>query len=144
MITTGGERTVTTATAEKQILIADPSERFRQSLCQFLREKGFGVIDAADGSRALAETLLKHPDILLLDLSIEALGADRLVQILRTNPTTKRIPIFFMSEQEQSVPGFRPGIDDFIRKPFHGEEVLLRIQRTLFREDGKESAARDS
>ena len=144
MSTVGGERTVATATSEKQILIADPSERFRQSLRQFLREKGFGVLDAADGSKALAETLLKLPDILLLDLSVEALGAERLVQILRTNPTTKNIPIFFMSEQEKSVSGFRPGIDDFIRKPFHGEEVLLRIQRTLFREDGRESPAGDS
>ncbi|MDH3383885.1 MAG: response regulator, partial [Deltaproteobacteria bacterium] len=102
MSTVGGERTVATATSEKQILIADPSERFRQSLRQFLREKGFGVLDAADGSKALAETLLKLPDILLLDLSVESLGAERLVQILRTNPTTKNIPIFFMSEQEKS------------------------------------------
>ncbi len=144
MPTIRGERTVATATAEKQILIADPSERFRQSLRQFLREKGFGVLDAADGSKALAETLLKLPDILLLDLSVEALGAERLVQILRTNPTTKNIPIFFMSEQEKSVSGFRPGIDDFLRKPFHGEEVLLRIRRTLFREDSRESVAGDS
>jgi CheY-like chemotaxis protein len=140
----GEEPTMATATPEKQILIADPSERFRHSLCQFLRTKGFGVIDTSDGSRALAETLLKRPDILLLDLSVEALGAERLVQILRTNPTTKSIPIFFMSEEEKSVPGFRAGIDDFIRKPFRGEEVLLRIQRTLFRKDSRDAVAVDS
>lgn len=130
---------MTTATKVKQILIADPAEEIRQSLARFLREKGFEVIEAADGSKALAETLLKRPDILLLDLSVELLGAERFVQILRTNPITKSIPVFFLSEQEKSVPGFRTGVDDFIRKPFHEDEVLLRIERSLFRETITES-----
>ena len=137
-------RKMATATTAKQILIADPSEKSRRSLHQFLREKGYEVIDAADGSKALAETLLRRPDILLLDLAVAGLGADRLVQILRTNPNTKNIPIFFLSEQEKSVPGFRPGVDEFIRKPFHGDEVLLRIQRTLFQDNITESLAGDS
>src|SRR4030043_1872995 len=93
---------------------------------------------------ALAETLLKKPDLLLLDLAVAGLGADRLVQILRTNPHTKNLPIFFLSDQEKSVPGFRPGLDEFIRKPFHGDEVLLRIQRTLFQDNITESLAGDS
>src|SRR4030043_1341911 len=93
---------------------------------------------------ALAETLLKKPDLLLLDLSLPGLGPDRLVQILRTNPHTKNLPIFFLSDQEKSVPGFRPGIDEFIRKPFHGDEVLLRIQRTLSQDNIAESLAGDS
>lgn len=126
---------MTTATTTKKILIADPSQNFRHSLSRFLGEKGFAVIDVSDGSKALSETLLKRPDILLLDLSVGTLGVERLVQILRTNPNTVGIPIFFMSEQEKSVPGFRTGIDDFLRKPFHGEEVLLRIQRTLYKND---------
>ncbi len=133
-----------TGRAAKQILIADPSEKSRQFLHRFLREKGFEVADAPDGSKALAETLNRRPDILLLDLGIRVLGAERLVQILRTNPNTKNMPIFFMSEREKSVPGFLPGVDDFIRKPFHGDEVLLRIQRTLFRENLTESLAGDS
>ncbi len=133
-----------TGTTAKQILIADPSEKSRYFLRQFLREKGFEVIDVPDGSKALAETLIRRPDVLLLDLGVRTLGAERLVQILRTNPNTKNIPIFFMSELVKSVPGFRPGVDDFIRKPFHGDEVLLRIQRTLFQDNLSESLAADS
>jgi len=130
-----------TAMDAKKILIADPAEEVRHSLRKFLGERGFEVIEATDGSRALAEMLLRRPDILLLDLSVETIGAERLVQILRTNPNTKDIPIFFMSEQEKSVPGFRTGMDDFLRKPFHEDEVLLRIQRSLFREDGTDAQA---
>ncbi len=138
------KRTTARSSTAKQILIADPSEKSRQKLLRHLRDKGYQVIEAGDGSRALAETLLKKPEILLLDLSLPGLGVDRLVQILRTNPNTKEIPIFFLSEMEKSVPGFRPGIDEFIRKPYHEDEVLLRIKRTLFQDDITESLAGDS
>ncbi len=119
-------------TTVKRILISDPDEKSRQSLAHFLREKRMDVVDTPDGGKALSETLLKRPDVIIMDTSITVLGAERLVQILRTNPTTRTIPIVFMSEKERSVPGFRPGMDDFIRKPFHEDEVFLRLQRNLF------------
>lgn len=132
------------AAQSKRVLIADPVDKTRQSLAHYLREKGLEVFECADGSKTLAETLLRHPDILLLDLSITVLGADRLVQILRSNPNTKSIPIFFFSDMEKSVSGFRPGIDEFIRKPYHEEEVLLRLQRALFQDPLSEALTADS
>jgi CheY-like chemotaxis protein len=131
-------------TTVKKVLVADPSERSRQSLCHFLREKGMAVIETPDGSKALAEALLKNPDIILLDLSVGVLAPERLVQILRTNPNTKAIPIFFLSDKEKSVSGFRPGVDEFIRKPFHEEEILLRIQRSLFQDSLSDVFSGDS
>jgi len=128
----------------KRVLIADPADKTRQAMGMYLREKGLEVIEASDGSKALAETLLRKPDMLILDLSIPVLGAERLVQILRSNPHTKSLPIFFLSEQEQSVSGFRPGLDEFLRKPFHEDEVLLRIQRTLFQDPLSEALTGDS
>ncbi|HEY3490716.1 MAG TPA: DUF4388 domain-containing protein [Candidatus Deferrimicrobiaceae bacterium] len=130
--------------ASKRVLIADPVDATRQSLAHFMREKGLEVFESADGSKALADTLLHHPDILMLDLSITILGADRLVQILRSNPNTKGMPIFFFSDMEKSVSGFRPGIDEFIRKPYHEDEVLLRLQRSLFQDPLSEALTGDS
>lgn len=134
--------TVTQAT--KQVLLADPQEKSRQSLSAMLREKGFDVIEAGDGSRTLAETLLRRPDILVVDLSLPVLGAERLVQILRANPNTKSIPIVFLSDAETSVPGFRAGTDEFIRKPYNAEEVVLRIRRALFRDGPADLFSGDS
>lgn len=133
---------VTTAT--KQVLLADPGDSSRKYLASLLREKGFEVVEAGDGSKALAETLLRKPDILLVDMGLPVLGPERLVQILRTNPNTKAIPIFFISDTEKSIPGFRAGTDDFIRRPFHGEEVILRIQRALYRDATEDPFAGDS
>lgn len=132
------------ATTVRKILIADPSDGARRPLAQFLREKGFEVFEAGDGSKALSETLLRRPDALIVDLSVAILPAERLVQILRSNPNTSSIPIFFMSDREQSVSGFRPALDEFIRKPYHDEEVHLRIQRALFRGNLDEAFAGDS
>ena len=133
-----------TATVAKRVLIADPSDKSRQALSNYLREKGLEIIEVADGSRALAETLLRKPDILLLDLSVQILPPDRLIQILRSNPNTRSIPVFFLSDREQSVSGFRQGVDEFIRKPFHEEEILLRIQRTLYQDPLSEALTGDS
>ena len=56
-----------TITETKRVLIADPSDKSRQALSTYLREKGLEIIEVADGSKALAETLLRKPDILLLE-----------------------------------------------------------------------------
>ena len=128
----------------KRVLIADPSDMSRQALSTYLREKGLEIIEVADGSKALAETLLKKPDILLLDLSVPILAPERLIQILRSNPNTRSMPVFFLSDREESVSGFRQGVDEFIRKPFHEEEILLRIQRSLYQDPLSEVLTGDS
>lgn len=133
-----------TTQGKKCVLIADPSDKSRQLLSTYLRDKGLEIIEVADGSKALAETLLRKPDILLLDLSVPILPPERLIQILRSNPNTRSIPIFFLSDREQSVSGFRQGVDEFIRKPFHEEEILLRIQRALFQDPLSEALTGDS
>jgi len=135
---------MTTHLMIKRVLIADPSDKSRQALSAYLREKGLEVIEAADGSKALAETLLGKPDILLLDLSVPVLPPERLVQILRSNPNTRSIPVFFLSDREESVSAFRQGVDEFIRKPFHEDEILLRIQRTLYQDPLSEALTGDS
>jgi len=128
----------------KRVIVGDPVDKHRQALALFLREKGLEVIEVPDGSRALAETLLRKPDVLLLDLAVPILGPERLVQILRSNPNTREMPIIFISDQERSITGFRPGVDQFIRRPFQEEEVLQRIQRILYQDHLSEVVSGDS
>ena len=135
---------MSTIPVTKSVLIADPSDTSRQALATYLRGKGLEILEVADGSKALAETLLRKPDILLLDLSVPILPPDRLIQILRSNPNTRSMPVFFLSDREESVSGFRPGVDEFIRKPFHEEEILLRLQRALYQDPLSEALTGDS
>ena len=128
----------------KRVIVADPDDVRRQELAFFLREKELEVVEAPDGSRALAETLHQKPDILLLDLAVSVLSYERLIQILQSNPNTRETPIFFLSDQERSITGFRPGVDQFIRRPFQEEELLQRIQRLLCEDPFSEEFAGDS
>ena len=130
--------------SEKRVLIADPADQSRQALAHYLRDKGLEVLEVSDGSKALAETLLRRPSVLLLDMSVPILGPERLIQILRSNPNTKDLPLFFLSDREQNVSGFRPGVDQFIRRPFHEEEMFQRIQRALFQDPLSEILTGDS
>ena len=129
--------------AGKRIIVSDPVDARRQFLACFLRDKGLEVIETPDGSRTLAETLLRKPDLLLLDIAAPVLSPEQLVQILRSNPNTSEIPIFFLSDQERNITGFRPGVDQFIRRPFQEEEVLQRIQRLLFKDPFSKDFAGD-
>ena len=114
-----------------KVIIADPSGESRQSLGRYLREKGLETVEVSDGGKALAEALLSRPDMLLLDLSVGVLAPDRLVRILQSNPNTSTIPILFLSDRGQSVSGFRPGIDEFLKRPIRDEEIYIRIRRSL-------------
>jgi len=117
--------------AATKILIADPSVESRQSLGRYLREKGLETIEVSDGSMALAEALQSRPDMLLLDLSVGVLAPDRLVRILQSNPNTRTMPILFLSDRGQGVSGFRPGIDEFLKRPVRDEEIFSSIHRSL-------------
>ena len=118
----------------RKVLVADPSEASRQSLARFLREKGMEVIEAADGNKALADAVLNRPDILLLDLSINVIGAERIATMLRANFRTESIPVFFLGEEENAVSGLCRGIDRFLRKPVSPELLLQEILRDQIHE----------
>ena len=120
------------------VVIADPDENSRESIGRYLRGKGLDTVEVSDGGKALSEILIRHPDILLLDLSVGVLAPDRLVRILQTNPNTKAIPILYLSDKGRAITGFRPGIDEFLRKPVDEEEMFRRIQRALFPDSMRE------
>jgi protein-tyrosine kinase len=115
----------------RKILIADSSDVLRRSLVRILRGDGMEVIEVPDGGKALSEALLRKPDLLLLDLSLPLLPIGRLVGILRANPTTRSIPILFLGEPGQDLPGAGDGGGEVIRRPFRGEEVLARVRSLL-------------
>ncbi|MBI5575697.1 MAG: hypothetical protein HY896_04965 [Deltaproteobacteria bacterium] len=118
--------------AAKKILVADPSGDSRRSLSVFLRGKGLEIIEAQDGGMALSVVLQNLPDMLILDLSLGVLPPDRLVRILRANPNTDGIPVFYLGDRNEGIAGFRPELDGFLRRPFEEEDLFARMRRVLF------------
>jgi len=110
----------------RKILIADPDLGPVRPLTKALRQRGYHVQYAPDGTRALEIAVLRHPDVILFDEQCTLIEARSFMQILNTNPRTDDIPVVITtsSRDVERLRGFREG---FLHKPYNLDEVLSRI-----------------
>src|SRR5688572_22649255 len=118
----------------KKILIADPDLESVRGLTRALRQKGYQVHYAPDGSRALEVAVLRHPDLTLFDEQCKLLEARTFINILKTNPRTEDIPVVLTTASKDSD-RYRSLRDGYLRKPFNIDEVLSRIDHIMRRND---------
>ncbi|AZZ35561.1 DNA-binding response regulator [Bdellovibrio sp. qaytius] len=74
------------------------------------------------------------PNIVLMDYQMPRLNGAELCKNLKDNPHTKDIPIIFMSgvaTEDERVETLELGGDDFIAKPFHPKELILRLKKRI-------------
>ena len=97
-----------------------------------LESRGFEVIMENDGAKAIASFKKNQPDICVLDIMLPNKdGFDIADEIRELN---EEIPIIFLTAKTQTedvVKGFSLGGNDYIRKPFSMEELIVRIQNLL-------------
>lgn len=87
------------------------------------------------------------PNIVLMDYQMPLLNGAELCKNLKENPVTKDIPIIFMSgvaTEDERVETLELGGDDFIAKPFHPKELILRLKKRIQGYTVKLSAETDS
>jgi DNA-binding response OmpR family regulator len=121
----------------RKILVADADPETVRLLAPPLRQRGYQVHAAHDGSRALQIAILRFPDLILLDDRTPLLDTRTFVRILRTNPRTERIPVVLM--------GLAPDRDrlrlgSYLEKPLHLDAVLARIEQIFRRSDAARAA----
>lgn len=113
------------------LLIVDDVPANVSVLFDFLNQKGFKVLVAQDGKRAIKTVNTVLPDLILLDVMMPG-GMDgfEVCRTLKSQPKTCDIPIIFMTaltEIVDKVKGFELGAADYITKPLQQEEVLSRV-----------------
>ncbi|WP_224249693.1 DUF4388 domain-containing protein [Hyalangium gracile] len=123
----------------RKILMADPDLDSVRLLTRALRQRGYQVHYAPDGSRALEICVLRHPDLVLFDEACKLLDARTFIQILRTNPRTEEVPVVLTTTNQDldRLRGLR--LAAHLKKPFNLDEVLGRIEH-IFR---RAEAAKD-
>jgi CheY-like chemotaxis protein len=119
-------------TAVRKVLIADPDLEGVRTLSKALRQRGYQVHYAADGSRALELAVLRHPDVVLFDEACPLIEPSLFVQILESNPRTEGIPVVVTGNS----PPRAGAVQDVFQKPFQLGEVVSRIEEILSRADG--------
>lgn len=116
------------------VLIVDDTMENISVLFELLTGHQFEVLVADSGETALQILTHERPDIILLDVMMPGLNGFETCKQIKANPELKDLPIMFMtalSEPADKIKGFELGAMDYITKPFHNEEVLMRLKTQL-------------
>lgn len=113
----------------KKILYIEDEQALARIVTDMLRLKGYDVLHREDGQNILSVLNQFNPDLCIFDIMLPHINGLSIAQIVRgVNP---KIPIIFLSAKGQGqdvIDGFEAGANDYIRKPFSIDELLVRIQ----------------
>ncbi len=128
---------------QTRILLAEDELALGTIVKESLETRGFEVCYAQDGQEAKQMYLESKPELLVLDVMMPKKDGFTLVKEIRK--MDDRIPIIFLtakSRTEDVVEGFGYGANDYLKKPFSMEELIVRIKALLDRKKDK-SASED-
>ena len=127
-----------------KILVVDDDPNVQRLLRVTLKQEGFEVVVAGDGTEGLRLWEIEAPALILLDVTLPKQdGYQVAAKIRETEGSTTHVPIIMLTaekEVEQKVRGLRAGADDYLVKPFHQAELLARMKSLLARFTAREGA----
>lgn len=117
-----------------KILLAEDEASLGMIVKESLESRDFQVFLAENGVQALEMYQKETPDILVLDVMMPKKDGFTLAKEIRQE--NKRIPILFLTAKSQTndvLEGFQIGGNDYLKKPFSMEELIVRIKSLLNR-----------
>lgn len=124
-----------------KIVLAEDEPSLGQIVKESLESKGYQVILCTNGEIALTTYEKEKPHILVLDVMMPKMDGFTLAKEIRKRDTLT--PILFLTAKSQTqdvVEGFELGGNDYLKKPFSIEELIVRIQNLLKQTIANESA----
>ena len=118
-----------------KILVVDDEALLVKGIRFNLRNEGYEVITGSDGLEAVKLVQEQHPDLVVLDVMMPHMDGFALCREIRRTSNVPIIMITARGEDFERVMGLDIGADDYIVKPFSGEEVMARIRAILRRID---------
>ena len=117
------------------ILIVDDEQRMRSLIKDFLKQKNYSSLEAADGEEALQvfEENKYKIKLILLDVMMPKLDG---WSVLRQIRQTSNVPIIMLTargEEQDELFGFELGVDEYIPKPFSPKILVARVEAILKR-----------
>ena len=116
------------------VLIGERFKRFLQFETSFLAHRGFEILTASDGTRAVELARARHPRLILLDLEMGTTDGATACAAMRRDPTLAFTPIVILSEAdapEERERCLKAGCTKFVVKPPKPAEVLGSIAQML-------------
>ena len=114
--------------------LAEDDLKIAQLIKTGLEEQGYRVISVANGDEALHLFQSQPMDLVILDVMMPGLSGIEVSNMLRTSsPDLPILMLTAMGSIDDKIAGFNNGADDYLVKPFHFKELLLRIEALLRR-----------
>ena len=121
--------------AKTRILLVDDDPNISQLVNLYLTKEGFEVTACMTGTEALRSFKSSPPNLMLLDVMLPGMDGWSVLREIRKFSNIPIIMITARCEDFERVMGLDIGADDYIVKPFSGEEVMARIRAILRRLD---------
>ncbi|MBV9802019.1 MAG: response regulator transcription factor [Solirubrobacterales bacterium] len=112
-----------------RVLVVEDIPRHANRIAEGLRDQGMAVDVAYDGHEALAKLNLTAYDVVLLDRDLPGIHGDQLCQLVtRIDEPPMILMLTAAGAATDRVEGLALGADDYLPKPFHFPELILRIR----------------
>ena len=123
-----------TDTDAASILIIDDSLENRLLLSSQLEMEGYEILQAEDGHEGIEIARRDRPDLILLDVMMPGINGFAVCRQLKAGEATRGIPIIMVTalrDVQYRIEGIEAGADEFLSRPHHREELLLRVKALL-------------
>lgn len=120
----------------KKILVIEDEPAMRGNLRDILELENFQPLLAANGSEGIAAARREAPDLILCDILMPEVNGHQVLEALRADPDTARIPFIFLTakgEPGDVRAGMKLGADDYLIKPVKVKDLLEAIAARLER-----------
>lgn len=115
----------------KKILVIDDDEGIKDALKAILESEGF-VVDLAADEKSLLKSDHTKPELIFLDYFLSGTTGESIAQTIRSNTSTKDIPIIMLSadpSNREKIPS--DAINDFLDKPFEMTDLLTLTNKYI-------------
>lgn len=114
------------------ILLVEDEENLHEALKLNLELEGYQITSAYDGNEAIKAVKNEYFDLIVLDVMLPEMDGIAVAETIRIS--NNEVPILMLSAKNTSadkVLGLKKGADDYITKPFNLEELLIRVQKLI-------------
>lgn len=127
------------------ILVVDDEERMRKLIKDFLNVKGYKILEAEDGEKALEvfELNKEKIDLVILDVMMPKVDGWTVLRKIRQESKIPVIMLTARGEEQDELFGFELGVDEYVSKPFSPKILVARIEAILKRIKGDSKQVRN-
>jgi DNA-binding response OmpR family regulator len=126
---------LSTPSSHSKILLVEDNPDLRDYIQSVLSE--FYEVETATNGKEALDKLAENttqPSLIISDIMMPVMDGLELLEIIKTSDKYRHIPMVMLtarSSMEAKLSALQLGVDDYITKPFHEEELLIRIQNIL-------------